>query len=453
MEDRLADPIPAAPPIAPGDPPTEDSAGGDTDRTKRSLAYCTAEGMTAEVVTACAGGATLIAWALYLQCSPVLVAILGSLPFLAQIVQLPSALLTSRLGGRRVAIVAFTASRLSLLPLVVIPFLGAELDTKRDLLFAVAAANTLLAVVGTNAWTSWVGELVPATMRCRYFGMRSALTTLSGASVALLAGIVIQRSELLGLEPIALSGLAAVAIVAGLATAPMLRRQHEPEGARPDENGCLRLAAAASCVLRDPASKRLLAYQVAWNAAIGISSSFFALHLLTNLRMGFALVAAQAAATALVRTMATPVWGRALDRLGPKRVLVFCSFGLFVTPLVWLSPSPSVLLWVIALDALTAGTLWAGHSLSAFELPLAIAPREKRPYYLATFAAAGGLAFAAAALFGGVLAQLLPDTLFLLGKPVQNLQVLFVLSAIGRLMSAPLALRVLDPRKPAGAIA
>jgi len=411
---------------------------------KRTLRLSTIEGMTAEVVTACAGGAALTAWALYLGCDPLIVALLGALPSFAQVIQLPSACLTSTHGGRRVAIIASAASRISLAPLIILPFLPLPTEGKRLLLLGVAAMHIALGVVGSNGWLSWMGELVPERLRGRYFGKRASFASLSGSLMGFASGVMLDRSSILGMESLALSGLALLATIAGLVTHPLMRRQHEP--AR-DQSRPVPVRAVVARILRDPASRRLVTFQMAWNAAIGVSASFFAVHLLTNLHMGFMLVAAHAAAAGVVRVLVTPAWGRAIDRRGAKPILVLCSFGLFAVPLVWLAPPTSALPFVIAADAMVAGTLWAGHGLATFQLPLSIAPRAQRPFYLAAFATAGGVSFALAAGVGGLVANALPPLLFLHGRPVLTLQLLFVLSAVGRLASAPLSLRLVDPAR------
>jgi len=90
---------------------------------RASLDASVAEGAAAEVFGACAGGAVLTGWALFLGASPVVIGLLGALPLAAQIVQLPAAWLTQRVGAKPLAVVAIGASRLAWLPLVAVPFL------------------------------------------------------------------------------------------------------------------------------------------------------------------------------------------------------------------------------------------------------------------------------------------------------------------------------------------
>lgn len=95
-------------------PPPEEVVRQPRGRLRRSLTSSSAEGMVAEVVSACAGGAVLTGWALYLGCNPFWIAMLGALPFFAQLAQLPAAWFTAFAGQRRVAIAAVCASRQAL---------------------------------------------------------------------------------------------------------------------------------------------------------------------------------------------------------------------------------------------------------------------------------------------------------------------------------------------------
>ncbi|MBI5542533.1 MAG: MFS transporter [Deltaproteobacteria bacterium] len=443
---------PVSSPVCPAVPPAPPRrrAAGDGRLLRRSLAASTGEGALAEVLNACAGGAVLTGWALHLGGGPLAVGVLGALPFLAQLLHLPAAWLTSALGRRKVALLAVAASRQAWLPLVFLPFLPLPASARLGVLIAVAAVSSMLGVVGNNAWVAWMGDLVPGTLRGRYFARRTAVCTVAGTLANLAAGLVVDHARAAGNEDLALSCLALLACLSGAGTTLLMARQHEPGGEERSKDPSRLKAALAP--LSDPGARALLAYQIAWSAALGISGSFFAVHMLQNLRMGFALMALQGAGVAVVRVLAVPAWGRAVDRLGAKPVLVTCSFGIATIPLIWLLPTPDNL-WPVLIDAVASGILWSGHSLAAFALPLAVAPREGRPFYLAAFSAASGVAFAVASAVGGAVAERLPVEALVLGHSMFGLQTLFVVSALARLGAGLLALRILEPgAQPAGAL-
>ena len=197
--------------------------------------------------------------------------------------------------------------------------------------------------------------------------------------------------------------------------------------------------------LEDRRARPFIGYLLAWNAAVGISASFFAYHMLTNLKTGFVIVAAHGVGVAVVRIACARLWGHAVDRIGAGPVLVFCSFGIAAVPLTWFIVTPDRL-WPIALDAVFAAFLWSGHGIAAFDLTIGLAPRASRPMYVGAFATAGGLGFGAASILAGQLATAIPVHFDLLGETWTNLHVLFLLSALGRLASAGLTLRLHDPR-------
>jgi MFS family permease len=349
---------------------------------------------------------------------------------------------TTALGRRRVAIWAVTASREIYWPLVALPFLPLSREGRLSVLIAVAAISAVLAVIGNNAWTAWMGALVPDKLRGRYFGRRTAICTLGGTTASLLSGSILDLAGASHLEGVVYSLLAAVAAISGIVTAFLLAQQHEPEP-QPGVAPTLSLEALRA-PLRDPAARRYLAYLVAWNAAVGLAGPLFSIHMLENLKMGFLLMGLQVAGVAAVRFLAVPLWGRALDKVGSRPVLLACSFGISIVPLVWLFPRPGAL-WPIALDSLLSGVLWSGHGLASFALPLSLAPKSQRPFYLATFSAAGGLAFGTAATLGGAIAEHLPRDILVAGQPMFGLQELFVASALLRLIAAVIGLRVVEP--------
>ena len=404
-----------------------------------SLRAALFEGASAEVFAACAGGGILTAWALHLGASALVIGLLGALPVACNVLNLPAAWVTHIVGRKRLAVAAVGASRLVYLPLVAFPFLPLAESTRLHLFIALVALTSVLAVIGNNAWIAWMGDLVPAQVRGQFFGRRTVFLTLAGAITSLAAGLVLDVLSPRGWKGQTLAGLAAMACLAGLASIWLLRRQHEPAAANTNaEPGGW--AALGAC-LRDRAVRPFLWYQFGWHVAVACVAGLISFHMLVNLRMGFALVAAHGVAVAVVRIAAAPLWGRAVDRLGARPVLVLCSFGVAAVPAIWMLTTPERL-WPIALEALVSGVLWGGHGIASVDLSVALAPRAGRPFYLAAFATAGGLGFALASVLAGLLASLLPAQFVVFGFSWTAIHVLLLISALGRASAALLAVRI-----------
>jgi hypothetical protein len=386
--------------------------------------------VAAEVVAACCGGATLTGWALHLGCGATLVGFLGALPFLAQLLQLPAARLVARFGARRVALVSIAAARQAFLPLVVLPFLPVGPGAARLVLVVAAAAHQGLSIVCNNAWIAWMGELVPARVRGRYFGRRTALCTAAGAAAALGAGVFLDRAP----GPRALAGLALATCLTGAASVVLMRRQHggRPRPRAPGAGPSFR------AVLGAPAARRYLAYLVVSGAGAGLIVPFAGLYVLRDRALGFTFLTGYGAVSAAARVATAGGWGRLVDRAGGARAAVAVSTALLAaSPLLWILAAPAGV-WLLGLEAVIGGVATAGAGVAALAVPLALAPPAERPAWNAAFAVAGGLAFGAAAGLAAPLAALIPRAATLAGP----LTAPFAAAAALRLAAVGLALRV-----------
>ncbi|MCA1827131.1 MAG: MFS transporter [Myxococcales bacterium] len=381
----------------------------------------------------------LTAWALWLELPPALIGLVGALPCAAQVVQLPAAWVSRRLGSRRHALWAVSLSRQAVLPMALIPWL----PWPRAVFLGCVLTSAALGVAGNNGWTSWMGDLVPGRIRGRYFGRRSAVCALSACAGSLGVGLLLDKSN----AAIALPALSAAACVAGLATTLLMRAQHDPGRA-------LAAAPRLDDVLepaRDPLLRRVLAYQAAWSAAGGIAAAFYPVHMVANLRMTFVLLALYNGGIAAAKFVAAPLWGRLLDRRGEVPILIGCSFASSFSAALWLVATPSRL-WPLAIDAALSGACMAGLSLASFSLPVALSRPKSRAFYVAAISSAGGLSAAIGSSFGGLFAHAVPAPLALFGRPLMTAHVLFLIGGVARLGASMLALRLRRPR-PAEALA
>jgi hypothetical protein len=251
-------------------------------RLRASLDASVAEGAAAEVFGACAGGAVLTGWALYLGASAVTIGLLTALPVAAQVLQLPAAWLTQRLGAKPLAVASIGTSRLVWLPMLAVPFLGLSDVAALATFVMVVTVASILGVVGNNAWTAWMGDLVPGAIRGRFFSRRLIYINVAGTLATLAAGLALDALTPRGFKGETLGALAAIACVAGAISIWLLLVQQGPVHADATPPRWADLARS----VRDPRTRPLLGYFLAWHAAVGISAGFFSYHMLANLEMG-----------------------------------------------------------------------------------------------------------------------------------------------------------------------
>jgi hypothetical protein len=170
----------------------------------------------------------LTGWALHLGGGPLAVGALGALPSLAQVLHLPAAWATSSLGRRRVALLSVALSRQAWLPLVFLPFLPLGSGARLSILLAWRRSprrwRWWATTRGSRGWaTSFPPRSAAATS-----GAAAAVCTVGGTLACLAAGFALDRARSQGREAQALSLLALVACLAGLATTALMARQHDP---------------------------------------------------------------------------------------------------------------------------------------------------------------------------------------------------------------------------------
>lgn len=409
------------------------SRPGAPSKLRASLVACSAEGLVAEIVGACLSGAVVTAWGLLFDASPLLLGVLWGLPHVGQILQLPASWVTTRFGRRRVAIAMHALARQVTAPIALLPFLHVTTDVKRTLLVALFAASCVLSVLGHNAWLSWMGDLVPSRVRGAYFGRRSALCTVASTAASLAMACALDagrgRSVLGGV----LAAVVLLRSLAGIATTTLMLRQHDPARDAPSAPSLRELTAP----LADRRYRRLLAYRAAWGVATGVTASLSALLTLRALGLGFVGVALYAALVAGLRALTTPAWGRFLDRLGGRPVLVVSSLGAALASVSWLGATAGAP-WLIAVDAVVSGLVLGGQELAVFTLPLSASPSRQRPLFAAASVMVGGVAYGLASVLGGALAIALSASAILL------------LSVALRMFATLLAARIDDPHSSRG---
>jgi MFS family permease len=407
---------------------------------RRALLVSTVEGILAELVSACAGGGALVAWALHLHAPAALVAGMLALPALAQSAQLPAARLTARLGARRTAVAAAITSRQAYALLALLPFIPVGDGVRLAVLLFLAAFAAFVGAIAQHAWFAWVAVLFRAPLRARVLARRSGRVTLAGSAGAVIVGAILDRCGP-GTLPVALGALAGIAWLSGLVSAELLTRQHAPRAARQPRSPVQVRSALAPRRVR-----RGLRYTAAWNGALGLTASLTVMVMLQVLHLPLLVVAGHGVVVALASALAAPGWGKLVDRAGVARVLVVSAVGAAMLPFLWLATSERVL-WPIAVDAVLGGVLLGGQGVAASNLALAVAPRGRRAEVHASYSSVAGVAFALASVASGVLTAKLPVAVGV-GGGIAVRKLVFAAGGAARLGAAALSARVFR-REPA----
>ncbi|HLL10218.1 MAG TPA: MFS transporter [Rubrivivax sp.] len=370
---------------------------------KRALV---ADAAWASMTGALSGGVVVVAFALELGAGPRAIGLLGAIPFMAQVAQLPAMVLVERLRRRKlVGIPTVTLARILILLLALLPLLPAT-SPRLALLLVAQAVISVLGSTAACAINAWFHQLLPASALGVFFSRRLLWSTGVACVCTLGAGLLVERPPL-GDRMLAFAVCFAAAGLAGLFSSLCLYRCPEPlmHQAGPS----VQLRDQLKAPFTDPGFRGLLATLASWNIATNLVAPFLTVYLMRQLGYGLGTVTALWVASQVANAATLLAWGRVSDRLSNKSILSVavpmyfaCTLGFVMLPAGL--PAGVQLALLFALHAVM-GVAGGGIGLATGNLGMKLAPRDRATSYLAAIglvrAAAGGLA----PLVGGTLAQ------------------------------------------------
>ena len=352
------------------------------------------------------GGVILVAFALALGAGPMVVGLLGAIPFMAQAAQLPGSVLVEKWRRRRLmGVSAIAAALVLLLALALLPFL--DLDAPLAWVVAVQAAVSLLVALGSSAVNSWLHQLLPAQELGRFFSRRLFAGTTLACLGTLGAGLLVDHLPVNKLHAYALAF--ALSALAGFVSSWYLGRAPEPR--MHDAGPAVPVLQRLRSPFKDRNFRRLLVFLGAWNLASNVAAPFLTVYLMNQLGYGLGLVTALWVTSQLANAFTLYLWGRLSDRLSNKAILAvalqayfLCTVGLVFTDV---GPSPRVQLALLFLLHVAMGAASGGIGLATGNLGLKLAPQGEGTAYLASIGLVSAVAGGTAPLAAGSLAQAL----------------------------------------------
>jgi len=378
------------------------------------------------------GEAYLAAFAIFLGSGSLVIGLLASLPLLiGSLAQLGTVRLLDRASRRKplVTVPSFLQA-LSWIPLLLAPYFFPEQGP--TLLIFCALAYFALGSSVAPSWNSWMGDLVPPRLRGDYFGRRDRLRTMWQFIAVLTAGGILSIGRRSGSEFAGFAVIFGIALFARLASTYQQARMTEPPYHPPSREDAFTFLDFLNRIPKSNFGKFTL-YVAAIQTTSFLAGPFFALYMLRDLHFNYLQFTAASTVNILAQAVTFRNWGKVGDRFGNLTVLRWTGFTLPLVPLFWLvSPRFELIL----LYQVFAGFIWSGFNLSAANFLFDAVSPPKRARCVAYYNLLVNTGVFFGSTIGGLIAPMLPGELSLLGFSlpiVSNLQVLFLISGLGRL--------------------
>jgi MFS family permease len=310
------------------------------------------------------------------------------------------AMLVERIG-RRKDIVVFAGGWMARLAILLITFLPLLLKGEALILVVIglAVARDAFNYLGSPAWTSLVGDIVPIERRGIYFSSRNFIMGAAGMVTILIVGEIITR---LG-QPVGYQVSMGLAFVIGMAATYSYARIRDPHPLplprnEPAAEARVPVIAFVREMFHHPGFVAFSFTAILWNFSLNVAGPFFNVFMVRVLNVTPTMIALNSVAYAITSMLAQLLIGRWADRIGARRIQLISGLLIPILPFYWLIVHNG---WeVLPLNA-ASGALWGIYNLASFTLMFELTPVEQRARYSAIYQLVIMVALAIGAAVGG----------------------------------------------------
>ncbi len=371
-------------------------------RTRRAMQLNTIEGGFATAAENLAAP-YLSLFALALGATPSQIGMLTAFPnLIGNILQIPAGLWSERMKDRRLLpIVGGYLARSTWALLAIVPFLVPP-ELRVGVVIVLATFRILAANIGVPAWTALQAELIPKSIRGRYYANRNIICNIAAVLATILATV------LLGLRfPLNFQIIFGVATALGLTATYIFSTidfAQSPGKAKPASAPFSRQVRS---FLREVGSEKAFRSYVMssliWNFGVNLASSLFVVYFVEDLGGAPGYWAVFSGVNLATQVLIHRYWGRLADKFGQKSVMLVSGVGAVFIPLSWLLAGNT---WFPFLIYIVNGLAWGGYNLAAFNFLLEITPDHNRTIYVGAYNTLMGVAMAVGPLVGGFGAEI-----------------------------------------------
>ena len=304
-------------------------------------------------------------------------------------------------------------------------------------LILVTITQAVFAAMVIPAWTALIGDAVPSSIRGKITASINFWATLGGLGATLLSGYILAVTKGTWQEIFFLPLF--IALVCGTASSlVMLIVKERPRTGRTKLDLSFRISDVTKRITANPLFSRYCLVSSVYGFFMAMSWPLFSITMIRVLKASMLEIASitilQGAITILVQLWA----GRLVDRIGRKPFIIIDRFGLVLIPIFY-AFAPNIY-YIIALNGVL-GISIAYESTAMVAYQLDVIPKEHRAGFSAFYNLATGIAYFAGSLIGGYFS----DYLFGIVGTLLALQIVYVISACGRGISAVAHFSIKEP--------
>lgn len=375
------------------------------------------------------GETYLPAFALAVGLGETAAGMVGSVPLVAGgFMQLASPMAVRLLRShRRWVVTCAVIQALSFVPLIMAAVAGKISTTP---LLLVAAVYWGAGLATGPAWNTWIGTIVPRSIRSRFFTNRTRISHIGVFAGFLIGGMLLHFAAAHDQSLNAFALLFGIAGCSRLLSAWMLQLQSEPV---PLPVNMRQIPwKRVFHHLHASSGGRLLVYLVFVQAAAQTAGPFFTPFMLKKLEFGYGELVALFSVAFFAKVVSLPAWGRVAKTIGARQLLWIGGIGIVPISGGWIISQHFA--W-LSFVQIAGGVFWAAYELAFFLLFFESIAEEERTSVLTIYNLLNTTAWVGGSLIGGAILLSFEATF-------GGYLVIFGLSSVGRFAALLLLARV-----------
>lgn len=379
------------------------------EETQFGLKAVTKDGIASQALVTLTSGVFLVAFALKLGASNAIIGLLASIPFLAQIIQIPSIFLVEKLRKRRaITVFASSLSRVFWPLIALIPILF-SIGRGVILLIIGMVLSSSFSAVSVCSWNSWMRDLIPQDRLGSFFSRRMSLALMLSIPLGLAAGFFIDywKKMFPDYEIYGYSILFSLGFIAGMIGVYFISTIPEPRMALEEKK--VRFFNLILQPFKDSNFRSLIGFSASWSFAVNLAVPFFIVYMLKRLELDLSLVIVLTALSQIMNFTFLKIWGKFSDLFSNKSVLGVSGPLFMICVLAWtfttLPEKHTLTVPLLIAIHIFMGISLAGVTLATGNIGLKLAPKGQATPYLAAKSLINSLSAGIAPIFGGLFAD------------------------------------------------
>ncbi len=369
------------------------------------------DGIASTAMGTLTSGTFLIAFALLLGASNLVIGLLAAIPPLLQLLQLPAIFLIEKVRNRKlIAVLSAGLSRLFWLFIIAIPFFFSVSIGISVLLISLIAHSAFGAIAGCS-WNSWIRDVLPQDNLGAFFSKRMRVATLTGIFLSILAAGFIDKWKALFPDKAVYgySILFSAGLFAGITGLLFVARIPEPKMEVSAEGGGF--FSSLIKPFKNENFKNLIVFLCSWSFAVNLAAPFFTVYMLVRLKLDMSFIIFLSIISQVTHLLFLKIWGKFSDAFSNKSVLAVSGPMFMLSILLWtfttLPDKHAFTLPLLVGIYILMGMSTAGVNLATGNISFKLAPKGNATAFLTASNFAIAMAASIAPILGGKFADLL----------------------------------------------